>query len=225
MARLLLINLLLLSQSFAATSLLGFAAVGDSILTNNGGANTTPDISANNRNTSYHNGAHPGTTTTQILSTFNAESIDRSPIFVIIEGGVNDLESVSVSTIVANWTEMLTRTQNAGMIPVMILIVPNNGNGGSSTQFCTDMDSVNTQLLALAPTYGAIVVDSRAALGQFRVGGPVGNLWNVQVAYYENDQIHLNTDGAAILAGLVHLNLPATSGRGASTHRGASTQR
>jgi lysophospholipase L1-like esterase len=62
-------------------------------------------------------------------------------------------------------------------------------------------------IAALEP-YPAIIVDADTALGQERVGGNPGNLWDLQAAYDTGDGLHLNAAGYGVLAATVAACMP-----------------
>jgi len=151
----------------------------------------------------YQNIGWGGQTTTAISARFAADVIDLKPRIAIINGGINDVnQSLSQATFIANWTSMLDACVSASIIPVVILMTP--WSGGTTEQMQT-RDAWNTALSSLIsssyPT--AIVIDANSAIGQFRVGGDAGNLWDLQ-AIYSADGIHLTEAGNEVIATLIY---------------------
>lgn len=144
-----------------------------------------------------------GNTTTQIAARIAADAIALAPSAgIMINGGVNDIiGGVSEATFLSNWTAMLDACVVAGIPPVVLLMGP--WSAGSEAQ-STQRDSWNASLSSLAAGYQtAVVVSLSAALGQFRAGGPVGNLWDL-VPAYSSDGLHLTSAGYTAMAQAVY---------------------
>lgn len=147
----------------------------------------------------YQNMGIGGQTTTQISARFTNDAINLKPKIIIAEGGVNDVYySVAKSTFIANWTSILDVIQSSDVQTVLVLkILP--WTGGSTSQMQT-IDDWNTSLTTLVSGYSkAVLVDANSYVGQFRVGGDVGNLWDIKTAY-NADNIHFNQAGHARIA-------------------------
>ncbi len=151
-----------------------------------------------------------GNTTSQIAARFTTDVLNFHPQMVVIEGGVNDLASGSVSkeTFLANWTTMLDAAQASSDITkiVVLKILPwTNGNNAALMK----RDDWNASLTDLASRYSkAVVVDASAAVGQFRAGGTPGNLWDMQAAY-KADNVHFNAQGHLKIAETIIAALPS----------------
>jgi lysophospholipase L1-like esterase len=147
-------------------------------------------------------------TTTQIAARFAADVVAQKPRYCLINGGVNDIgAAVATNTIVANWTAMVNAATAAGIIPILLLILPwTNGTTGQMQQ----RDTINGQLTTLAAaTPGAVLVDGGATVGVFRAGGDGGNLWDIATAYSGGDGVHYNALGYYTIAQAVVAALAA----------------
>lgn len=123
------------------------------------------------------------------------------PRWAILEGGVNDLGAgdVTESQFLANWTTMLD--DMGDIVPVVIPILP--WTNGTTTQNQT-RDTWNLALQDLVAQYsGSVWADCSEAVGQFRVGGDAGNLWDIQ-APYDSDGTHFTEAGHAAIAGVIY---------------------
>jgi lysophospholipase L1-like esterase len=163
----------------------------------------------------YQNMGHGSDTTAQILARWTADVNALNPRYVIIEGGINDiLASTSNATIIANWTSMLANSRAAGITPIIVPILPCNA---MTTTMARNRDTVNAAIIALAPTYGAIVVENtNQALGQFKAGGDANNLWNFKTGINDSGAYHLSATGStafsrAILASMCRYYTTGTS--------------
>lgn len=151
----------------------------------------------------YQNMGIGSQTTTQIAARITADAVNIRPKICVLEGGVNDISggSISQSTFIANWTTMLNACVSAGIIPVVIKIMP--WTNGTNTQLTT-RDTWNSALAVLVATYPtAVIVDVSTYVGVDRVGGsptpPVPNYWDIQTAY-NADGTHYNAAGHAQIA-------------------------
>lgn len=133
-----------------------------------------------------------------ISARFAADVVALKPRYAIIEGGVNDVAAGTANgTIITNFTSMLNAAVAADIIPVVMLVLPwTDGTDPQSQQ----IDALNILLTALVATYPtAILVDARAGVGQEKVGGDPGNLWDIQTSY-DADGIHFNAAGNTVIA-------------------------
>jgi len=141
-----------------------------------------------------------GQTTAQILARFNTDVCASHPRFALLEGGVNDVNNgVATTSINSNWDAILQRCVDSSIKPIILLILPwSNGTNAQNRQ----VDTVNAHLVSVASSYGAIVVDARSTVGQFRSGGTAGNFWDIQ-STYNADGVHYNPSGYTAIASLV----------------------
>lgn len=134
-----------------------------------------------------------GQTTSQIRVRFQNDVIDQHPKYAVLEGGVNDIKmGISNETILENWEFMLSECVNNSIQPIMVLILP--WTDGSTTQ-TAQVNYINSQLIILAGEYNATVVDARNELGIYK---NETDKWSIKPEY-NNDNIHLNAFGYAIL--------------------------
>ena len=176
---------------------------------------------ASNPSLSYQAMGISSQTTTQIQARFVTDALALKPSYVLIDGGVNDVfiscstsigcTGGQVATIVNNMSSMLSAAQAAGVKAYIMMIGPWTGNGSDATNAqMASVDSINSQYITMAATYGATVIDQRCVIGQFRIGGSVGNCWDFQPAYlYTSDGlgVHPNAAGQAVIAGLIQVTL------------------
>lgn len=143
--------------------------------------------------TCHHNLGIGSQTTTQILARIS-QLTDVAPKIAILNGGVNDIDGgvISQATFIANWTSIIDTCVAANIIPVVLQIWP--WTAGSNAEMQT-RDAWNTALATLVSTKPtALLVNLDTALGQNRVGGDSGNLWDLKTAYNVGD-VHLNEAG------------------------------
>lgn len=147
---------------------------------------------------SYQNMGIGSQTSTQIKDRFTTDVVNLKPNFVIIEGGVNDVATaVLTTTIISNFDTMLTACKTNDITPVILGIT--SWTDGTEAQM-QQIDSINTQLEALALGYNGYYVNANTDIGLFRSGGDAGNLWDIKLAYQVDDDIHFNRYGYAQIA-------------------------
>lgn len=146
---------------------------------------------------SYQNWGHPSGTTTDIKNDLINRVIPLAPKLVVIEGGINDIVT-STNSFYANWTNMLGQCQLSNINVVVVTMLPRTAN---TTQNATDEDSLNSWLLTTPTLYPNVigVFESQTLIGQFRPGGPAGNLWDI-IPAYNNDNTHLAPLGYTVMA-------------------------
>ncbi|MFA6296650.1 MAG: chitobiase/beta-hexosaminidase C-terminal domain-containing protein [Patescibacteria group bacterium] len=148
----------------------------------------------------YQNMGIGSQTTSNISARFTNDALNLKPRFIVVEGGVNDLAgSVDKSVFIANWTSMLDAVQADDDITTIIILKILPWTDGTNIQMQT-RDDWNASLVTLSSGYSkAIVVDASTYVGQFRAGGDVGNLWDIQLAYDESG-VHFNQAGNSQIA-------------------------
>ena len=147
----------------------------------------------------YQNMGYNAHRTNSINARFESDVIDLSSEFVLIEGGVNDVNChhFTENHICNNYESMIIAAINNDITPVIMLILPENDHGNYGThQDMETIDSINEKLIEIAaenpPT---IVVDARSYVGTSRPGYPPENLWNINPDYDSGDGIHFNAEG------------------------------
>ena len=152
----------------------------------------------------YQNMGIGGQTTTSIKNRFTADLVDLKPKIAIIQGGVNDISKgdITKATFISNYTTMLNACETAGIIPVVLKILP--WTNGTNDQMQA-RDEWMTDLEALVATYaGSVWVDFDVDMGKFRVGGDAGNLWDLQTTSdYDQDGVHPTLLGYAKMAEVI----------------------
>lgn len=125
--------------------------------------------------------AFSGQTTTQIAARFNTDVVLKQPRYCILGGGINDLtSSVSPSTVIANYTSMLSAAQTAGIQVILTGLMPYD----TDTSLYANIKSVNDQLKTLAVTYGAWFCDIAPVMGD------VNGVWFTWKSGYSSDGLH-----------------------------------
>jgi len=144
-----------------------------------------------------------GQLTAAIAGRFATDVVNLKPRYVVIEGGVNDAYNgpVSVETYITNLTAMLDLCVANSIIPICCKIFPDSNSSNAQAQLMDDYMEALVTLLASYPTAKFVNFDS---MGQFRVGGDAGNLWNLQ-AVYSNGGTHMSTAGHTEVARLLDL--------------------
>jgi lysophospholipase L1-like esterase len=152
---------------------------------------------------SYQNMGIGGQTSTNIKTRFEEYCCNLYPTYVLINGGLNDIAggSITEATFLANYTTMLDLCTQNNIIPIVMSIAP--WTAGTEAQM-QKRDLWNTSLEALVATYPKAIWISLDSLGEFRVGGDVGNLWDIKAAYNAGDDVHINETGNTIIASLVY---------------------
>jgi lysophospholipase L1-like esterase len=150
----------------------------------------------------YQNMGIGSQTTTNIKDRFTADCVNLKPKVAIINGGVNDISGgvITKATFLSNWTTILNACVANNIVPVCLLIWP--WTDGTNAQNQT-RDEWNTDLSSLIATYNtAIKIDCITLLGQTRVGGDEGNLWDLKTEY-DYDGVHINLVGKQAVAALI----------------------
>ena len=152
----------------------------------------------------YQNMGIPGDSTTGVAGRITADCINANPIFAVLQGGINDiLGGGTQAQHITRWTTILNACQNAGIVPIVMLMWPAPQADVSTAQM-TNVDAWNAALVTLTLSYpAAIVIDMHSGLGQYRADGPAGNLWDLQAAYKGGIGGHLNAAGYGVVASAI----------------------
>lgn len=142
------------------------------------------------------------TSSTTNAARFTADVISLKPKIALIGGFMSGLiQSENQATMIANLTTMLDASVAAGIVPIVCKINP--WTNGTNEQMQT-RDTIMAAAQILTATYpSAVWVDFDTAIGEFRVGGDAGNLWDIQAAY-NGDGVHLNQAGYAKMAEVIN---------------------
>ncbi len=147
-------------------------------------------------NKSYQNMGYGGQGTNLINKRFISDVVDLSPEFVLMEGGVNDIDNVTgvlKTTILNNWESMLQKAHNNNITPVIMLILPCGIRCSDAAR--SNISYINEELIKKAQNYSpSIVVDARCYVGVSSPSGPSGNCWSANPSY-SSDGIHFNSAG------------------------------
>ncbi|MCD4846286.1 MAG: PGF-pre-PGF domain-containing protein [Methanosarcinales archaeon] len=136
----------------------------------------------------YQNMGIGGQITSQINERFESDVIDLSPNYVLIEGGINDVNrGISSTNIIKNWESMIQKSHNNSIIPVIMLILPSQ-----TTQTRLDkITNINNQLIEIAWNYpSSIVVDARDYVGH----ETYSDCWVIDESVTD-DGLHFNSAG------------------------------
>jgi PGF-pre-PGF domain-containing protein len=150
----------------------------------------------------YQNMGHGGQRTSDLDARFNSDVVELSSEFVLIEGGVNDVNChrFTADEISNNLESMIQKAYSNKITPVIMLILPENDHSPEQ-DYGTDedlakIDEINNNLIEIAARYTpSIVVDARSYVGVERSSGPDGNLWDINPDYNSGDGIHFNSAG------------------------------
>jgi len=140
---------------------------------------------------SYQNMAIGGQTTTSMATRFAADVVAAAPKYALIEGGVNDVAYgvLTLATTLTNYTTMLDACRTAGIIPIVLSILPWTAGTAEQSQ---DRDARNAAIRDLVLRYdGAVYVDAAPYVGQYRAGGDADNLWDILPGYTYDDTHYL----------------------------------
>ena len=119
---------------------------------------------------------------------------------------MNDISTgTPQATFESAWESMLDKCVANDIIPVVISMFP--WTNGSTVQMQT-RDTFKAALETICDDYQtSIHIDFDDLIGEFRVGGDVDNLWDIQAAY-DADGVHLNKAGYTAVAERIRKYLP-----------------
>ncbi len=150
----------------------------------------------------YQNMGHSGHRTSDLDARFNSDVVELSSEFVLIEGGVNDVNChrFTADEISNNLESMIQKAYSNKITPVIMLILPENDHSSEQDygtyEDLAKIDEINNNLIEIAARYTpSIVVDARSYVGVERSSGPDGNLWDINPNYNSGDGIHFNSAG------------------------------
>jgi lysophospholipase L1-like esterase len=145
--------------------------------------------------TSYitHNVGIWSQTTSQISARFPSDVLSLKPKVIVIEWWVNDIYGwvITSGTFATNITNMVSAAEADPAVQKVVLLGILPWTNGTTPQN-TKVDERNTILSGIAAIYSkATYVSAAPLVGQFRSGGPIDNLWDIQPVY-NLDWIHFN---------------------------------
>ena len=148
---------------------------------------------------SYQNMGIGSQTSGMMLSRFQMDVVDLAPEKLVLLAGVNDIAlGVTESTYISNMQGMLDAATAAEIETYVLKILP--WSNGTTTQM-QQLEAMNASLETLVAGYeGATLLDASAAVGQYRPGGPEGNLWDIQPACGAGDGVHFSGTGHGAIA-------------------------
>ena len=186
----------------------------------------------------YQNMGWGGQTTAQIQARFAQDALALKPSYILLDGGVNDVyvncstttgcSGGQITAIENSLGAMMSAAQSAGVKTFVMLIGPWTGNGSDATNAqMASIETINANTIAVAPAYGATVIDHRCVVGQQRASGPAGNCWDIQPQYLVGDGlgVHLNSAGEQQVANLISLSLNSFRYAGTAALKGTSKQK
>ena len=150
----------------------------------------------------YQNMGIGSNTSTMIAARFSADVVALKPRVCIIGPFMAGLIAAeSKATMIANLTTMLNYCAVNNIVPVVCKITPSTDRSNAEMQARDDtMASFKTLVEGL---YDAVWCDFDSTIGEFRVGGDAGNLWNIK-AIYDGDGTHLNQAGYTAMASVIN---------------------
>ncbi|MCG7849795.1 MAG: Ig-like domain-containing protein, partial [ANME-2 cluster archaeon] len=149
----------------------------------------------------YQNMGINGNYITDIDSRFVTDAVDLNPKYILIEGGINDINAdKSVKDILTKWDSMLKKvdTKNTQIIPVILLILPCNTDRQDRLERIND---VNDELIKKAEKDypDSIVVDARDDVGYEENG-----FWYIDADKTCDNFVHYNEFGNQIIAQAIY---------------------
>jgi len=153
-----------------------------------------------------------GEITAQMVTRFDRDVVALSPNAVVVLSGVNDINTnVSSATIVANITSVLDKAVAAGILPVVVGILPEAPHSVMDVWRQRDLVNLALEPLVTGAPYNGLYVDPDP-MGQFYASGDVGNVWQLKPENKSvTDNVHLSTTGAYNLSVLVADALATTT--------------
>jgi lysophospholipase L1-like esterase len=169
--------------------------IGDSLIVGYGGTVSPPTAYGTLTGYDVSNKGTSGNQILHVVNRFQADVVAQNPYACVIGIGVNDINTppVSQAEYISTYTVILQWVQDSTIERIYVMpIAPYTGADNAKSQI---IDSWNAALESLVAGFSkARFVDTRPYLGQFRVGGDAGNLWDIKTAY-NTDGIHLNDAG------------------------------
>ena len=148
----------------------------------------------------YQNLGIGGQRTDEILARELKDAVRPMPVFAVINGGINDLVAGKTNTeILASIVGIVDLFVKYNIYPIYTQITPYTG---FATEKMQQRDALK-QLVINAIGSKALVVDLDDVLGQFRVGGDSGNMWD-QIPSVVSVGAHFNLAGDIAIANKVY---------------------
>lgn len=154
----------------------------------------------------YQNIGRGGNTMAQVLARLRFDGLNAKPRIMLVHGGINDIAAaVADATIINTTMEIIRRCISADIIPVYLHITP--WTAGTNEQLQT-RDTIKTAIAAACDALNVLHIDAQSVLGQFRVGGDEGNLWD-QIPALKEDDGHFKPAGYVAWAAYVYAAMVA----------------
>jgi lysophospholipase L1-like esterase len=130
----------------------------------------------------------------RIYNEFKSWALARSPKYILIEGGINNLKAGhTAATIFAYIQQQILDCQAAGIMPIVCLVFPTTGQ--LTTAQKAEYNTLNQSIIDYHTTNpNFILVDCREALGTLSGGN-----WTLDNTY-SSDGLHLNEAGNTLVA-------------------------
>ena len=186
-------------------------------------SNTIPYKVRTATGVTYQNMGLNGQTVYEIRSRLRKNVLDIHPTIALLNGGINDIASRTTVQIINDYKSILDSLTGNGIKVIVFLEAPYSAGTNAQNR---RLDTLRTQVDSLTQFYSGVktirVVNS---LGQFRVGGDAGNLWDFQTGM-SFDGIHYNPAANQRLADSVVIKIneliaePTTYGNGYIKYNG-----
>lgn len=145
-------------------------------------------------NVTYQNMGIGSQSSSQFRGRFSSDVINLTPRVVIIGGPSNDVAlGVLSNTTKENYRWMVGQSINNSIVPVVILTTPSSARTNESWVLHDLLIQNITSLKSEFPEM--ILANTSTYIGETRVGGPDGNLWDLKNEYDSGDGIHPNIAG------------------------------
>jgi len=163
------------------------------------------NVLGDNLDYSYQNmGISGDTINSGIMNRLTEDVVNLKPKFAIIQGGINDVNTDSTATtLITNFTNILSELDSVGIIPVVLKILPSSF-AASTDERMAEWQIVNDALPALVSSYGGVFVNASTIFESERASGPEGNLWDNLNSTYTSDNIHYTVAGYEIIGQAIY---------------------
>lgn len=124
---------------------------------------------------------------------YNDVSSDALKVkMLLVEVTINDLKNNRTNdSIVTDYTLIFDKAKSQGSAIYLLLSMPCSN---ATAEQCVQIDDLNKRLstLVTSAAYSGKIIDPRPVVGKLRMGGPIGNLWDLN---YSDNGFFLNEVG------------------------------